>query len=159
MKTTGIVRKIDELGRIVIPKEIRSNMKLNIGSPLEIYVEEDQIIMRKFSKLLALQEISQDCLDLIYTTYSLPCMIIDNDQVIASRGVPKSTTPPIITEENINMYTNSELNSIYNKKYIYSLPIVYQSERFGCLLVMSNDNVTIINELQLLVSFIAMQMA
>ena len=48
MKTTGIVRKVDELGRIVIPKEMRDKMGINCGDPIEIYVEGDKIILAKY---------------------------------------------------------------------------------------------------------------
>ena len=54
MKSTGIVRRIDELGRIVIPKEIRKNLKIREGDTLEIYVEKSSIILRKFSHLNSL---------------------------------------------------------------------------------------------------------
>lgn len=49
MKSTGIVRKVDELGRVVIPIELRRNLDINIKDPLEIFVDEDKIILRKFS--------------------------------------------------------------------------------------------------------------
>lgn len=48
MKATGIVRKVDQLGRIVVPKELRKTMGIDIGSPLEIYVEDDRVIVRKY---------------------------------------------------------------------------------------------------------------
>lgn len=48
MKATGIVRKVDELGRIVIPKELRVNMGMDIGQPLEIFVDKDKIILQKY---------------------------------------------------------------------------------------------------------------
>ena len=48
MKTTGIVRNIDELGRVVIPKEIRKNLGISNNDPIEFYVEDDRIILRKF---------------------------------------------------------------------------------------------------------------
>lgn len=49
MKSTGVLRRIDELGRIVIPKEIRKNLRISNGEALEIFVEEDQIILKKAS--------------------------------------------------------------------------------------------------------------
>ena len=53
MKSTGIVRKIDSLGRIVIPKELRGTLDINIGDSLEIFVENEKIILRKYSNQLA----------------------------------------------------------------------------------------------------------
>ncbi|MEK5071729.1 AbrB/MazE/SpoVT family DNA-binding domain-containing protein [Sporosarcina sp. FSL K6-1508] len=49
MKSTGIVRKVDELGRIVMPKELRKTLKIDVGTPIEFFVEEDRIILRKYS--------------------------------------------------------------------------------------------------------------
>lgn len=48
MKATGIVRRVDQLGRIVVPKELRSTMGIEIGTPLEIYVEDDRVIVKKY---------------------------------------------------------------------------------------------------------------
>lgn len=51
MKATGIIRRIDDLGRVVIPKEIRRSMKLREGDPLELYIEDDKVIFRKYNTL------------------------------------------------------------------------------------------------------------
>ena len=48
MKVTGIVRRIDDLGRVVIPKELRKTYQINEGDPLEIFVEDDQLILKKY---------------------------------------------------------------------------------------------------------------
>jgi len=48
MKNTGIVRKVDELGRVVVPKELRRVLSIGDGEPVEIYVEDDKIILRKY---------------------------------------------------------------------------------------------------------------
>ena len=53
---SGMVRRIDELGRIVIPKEIRKNLKLNMGDNVEIYVEDNKITLKKYSTLIGLEE-------------------------------------------------------------------------------------------------------
>lgn len=53
MKSLGIVRQIDELGRIVLPKEIRRTFELNYKDPIEIYVDNDKIILKKFSSIIA----------------------------------------------------------------------------------------------------------
>ena len=161
MKTTGIVRKIDDLGRIVIPKEIRNNMKLNIGSPLEIYVDGDYIIMKKFSRLLALQEIAKSCVDLIFSTYSIPCMITDDTDVVAMRGLPKGTPPiSVDTDVEICVIKNQPINDQLNKSFIAILPISYNSELFGKLILLSDNDLTkTIEELKTLVSFIAIQLA
>ena len=68
MKSTGIVRKVDELGRIVIPKELRSTLDIDIKEPLEIYVDGEQIIFKKYkpnSQCLITEEVSDNNLSLV----------------------------------------------------------------------------------------------
>ena len=56
MKNTGVIRKIDSLGRIVIPKEIRKNLNIHNGEDVQIYIEEDKIILKKYQKVLTIKE-------------------------------------------------------------------------------------------------------
>jgi len=63
MKTTGIIRRIDELGRIVIPKEIRKNMRIKNGDTLEIFVDEERIILKKYSPIESLEEVAEKYAD------------------------------------------------------------------------------------------------
>ena len=67
MKATGIVRRIDELGRIVIPKEIRKTLRLREGENLEIYTNGDEIILKKYSLMNKLEDFASDFTDSIYT--------------------------------------------------------------------------------------------
>ena len=60
MKTTGVIRRIDELGRIVIPKEIRKSLRIKNGESLEVYLDGDSIILNKFSQIESLESISVD---------------------------------------------------------------------------------------------------
>ena len=57
MKNTGIVRRVDDLGRIVLPKEIRSRMRIRINDPMEIYIENDAVILKKYSPMEEMTEI------------------------------------------------------------------------------------------------------
>lgn len=59
MKATGIVRRIDELGRVVIPKEIRSTLRLKSGDPLEIFTERDELMLKKYSPIASLEKFSE----------------------------------------------------------------------------------------------------
>ena len=90
MKATGIVRRIDDLGRVVIPKEIRRTMRIKEGAPLEIYTSGDgEVIFKKYS---AVNELSGDALHIAEVMSKLadcPVIIADRDRVIASAGVQK----------------------------------------------------------------------
>lgn len=63
MKFTGIVRKVDQLGRLVLPKEIRQKFKIDIGDPVEIYVEEDKIILRKYRNVCCICNSTEDLIE------------------------------------------------------------------------------------------------
>lgn len=87
MKATGIVRRIDELGRIVIPKEIRKTLRLREGENLEIYTDsDDKIILKKYSLMNKLEDFSQVFTDSIYTFLKHNIIITDTDKIIAASG-------------------------------------------------------------------------
>lgn len=87
MKATGIVRRIDELGRIVIPKEIRKTLRLREGENLEIYTDQDdKIILKKYSLMNKLEDFSQVFTDSIYAFLKHNIIITDTDEIIAVSG-------------------------------------------------------------------------
>lgn len=86
MKATGIVRRIDELGRIVIPKEIRKTLRLREGENLEIYTNGDEIILKKYSLMNKLEDFASDFTDSIYTFLKHNIIITDTDKIIAASG-------------------------------------------------------------------------
>lgn len=90
MKATGIVRRIDDLGRVVIPKEIRRTLRIREGDPLEIFTDrEGEIILKKYSPIGELGEFARQYADsLAQSTGNIVC-ITDRDQVIAFAGAPK----------------------------------------------------------------------
>ncbi len=90
MKATGIVRRIDDLGRVVIPKEIRRTMRIREGEPLEIFVDRDgEVILKKYSPIGELGEFAQEYVDsLAEVTGHIAC-ILDRDVAIAVAGAPK----------------------------------------------------------------------
>ncbi len=90
MKATGIVRRIDDLGRVVIPKEIRRTMRIREGDPLEIYTDrEGEVIFKKYSPIGELTEFASQYAETLYKTCGLSVAICDRDAVIACAGVTK----------------------------------------------------------------------
>lgn len=87
MKATGIVRRIDDLGRVVIPKEIRRTLRIKEGTPLEIFTDrEGEIILKKYSPIGELSIFAKEYAEaLAQTTGNLAC-ITDHDQVVAAAG-------------------------------------------------------------------------
>ncbi len=90
MKATGIVRRIDDLGRVVIPKEIRRVMRIREGDPLEIYTENDgSVVFRKYSVVGELSRVSEEYAQAINRSSGIPIAICDRDNVIAVAGVSR----------------------------------------------------------------------
>lgn len=90
MKATGIVRRIDDLGRIVVPKEIRKVLRIREGDPLEIFTgKEGEVVLKKYSPMADLTEFAQQYVEAISQSLGLPVAITDRDTVIAVAGMPK----------------------------------------------------------------------
>ena len=90
MKATGIVRRIDDLGRVVIPKEIRRTMRIREGDPLEIYTERDgSVIFKKYSLLGGLTEFAAQMCETLNRTTGRIAVITDRDNIIALAGAPR----------------------------------------------------------------------
>lgn len=90
MKATGIVRRIDDLGRVVIPKEIRRTLRIREGDPLEIFVDRDgEVILKKYSPIAELGTFAQEYADSLYEAMGHIALIADRDTIIAVAGAPK----------------------------------------------------------------------
>lgn len=83
METTGVVRRIDELGRIVIPKEIRRSLGIKDGASLEIYVDRDVVALKKHSTMNNLIELANIYSETVYTTMKAEMFITDRDNIIS----------------------------------------------------------------------------
>ena len=86
MKATGIVRRIDELGRVVIPKEIRKTLRLRVGDPLEIYTDSGELLLKKYSPINSLESFSKDLCEAINLQTGKTVLICDMDEVLHSKG-------------------------------------------------------------------------
>ena len=90
MKATGIVRRIDDLGRVVIPKEIRRTMRIREGDPLEIYTDRDgSVIFKKYSLTGGLTEFAGQLCDTLNRTTGRTAVITDRDNIISVSGAPR----------------------------------------------------------------------
>ncbi len=86
MKATGILRRIDELGRVVIPKEIRKSMKMREGEELEIYTTDEEVVLKKYSELSSLDGFASSLALSVYKVTGKSVVVSDTDKVIASSG-------------------------------------------------------------------------
>ncbi len=153
MKATGIVRRIDDLGRVVIPKEIRRTMRIREGDPLEIYTDrEGEVIFKKYSPIGELTTFAAQYAETLYKTCNLEVLICDRDAIIAVAGVSK--------KEYMDRALSPELDNIMQGRSIYksseggdaiyptndgkdnfircAMPIVSEGDVIGCVVTLSN---------------------
>jgi len=90
LKATGIVRRIDDLGRVVIPKEIRRTLRIREGDPLEIFVDRGgEVILKKYSPIGELGDFAKEYADSLHESTKHIALIADRDNIIAIAGAPK----------------------------------------------------------------------
>ena len=154
MKATGIVRRVDDLGRIVIPKEIRRTLRIREGDPLEIYTEKDGgVIFRKYSPMGDLQEFAAQMCESIGSATGHIAAVADRDSIIALHGAPK--------RELIDKPNSPELEKLMEqrKNYLYqsgdtiirasdgsdkyhlgaAAPILSQGDLMGCVMLLLGE--------------------
>lgn len=153
MKATGIIRRIDELGRIVIPKEIRKTQRIKEGENLEIYVDnQDNIILRKYSAMKKMEDFAQDFTDAIHSFIKHNIFITDNDTILAFSGpLKKEYNQKTISEEletkikrreNMIEKHNKKIHLIEDKEeegtYAVS-PIIVNGDTAGIVMIFSKE--------------------
>ena len=119
MKATGVVRRIDELGRIVIPKEIRKTLRIKEGENLEIFIDDKQnIVLKKYSLMNKIEDFAQNLTDSVNNLLKHNIIITDNDSIIAFSGKYKKKYLNKSISSNLeNMLLKREKSlEKYNKK-------------------------------------------
>ena len=112
MKATGIVRRIDDLGRVVIPKEIRRTMRIREGDPLEIYTSRDgEVIFKKYSLMNGVEDFAAQLCDTMNRSTGKVCAITDRDTVIAVAGGSR--------RELLGKRVTAELEQLMDSRRIY----------------------------------------
>lgn len=84
MKSTGIVRRIDDIGRIVIPKEVRSTMHIKEGDPLELYLDGTTLCLKKYNTTELFTEVLDDVIDMVKTEELSSCLSVEDKALICS---------------------------------------------------------------------------
>lgn len=167
MKATGVVRRIDDLGRVVIPKEIRKTLRIKEGDPLEIFTDrEGQVILKKYSPIGELSEFATGYAETLAKTTGHIACITDKDTIIAVSGGSKKEflEQDISTEleklmEDKEVYTSKDNSDMampitkndksekkYNSQIVY--PIISNGDTIGTVILMSKDTDTKMNEVE-----------
>ena len=161
MKATGIVRRIDDLGRVVIPKEIRRTMRIREGDPLEIYTSRDgEVIFKKYSLLGGVEDFAGQLCETMSRSTGCICAVTDRDTVIAVAGggkrelLGKRITPEleqIMEGRRIYQYGGEDQPipvSDSNDKLITSVaaPILAEGDLLGLVLFVGGDPTAVTGE-------------
>lgn len=149
MKATGIVRRIDDLGRVVIPKEIRRTMRIREGDPLEIYTDrQGTVIFKKYSPMGDLAEIIVSLCESLARSSGHICVICDREMVIATSSrkdlYEKNISPgleKIISERKVYKNENSNLNIIedIDSPVYTAAPIITNGDIAGCVMLIKGS--------------------
>ncbi|ACV62126.1 transcriptional regulator, AbrB family [Desulfofarcimen acetoxidans DSM 771] len=89
MKATGVVRRIDDLGRVVIPKEIRRTLRINNADPLEVFVDgKGKVILKKYEPIQDLSKYAKEYAASLFESLGRKTFICDEENIIAAAGIP-----------------------------------------------------------------------
>ncbi len=184
MKATGIVRRIDDLGRVVIPKEIRRTLRIREGDPLEIFTDrEGEVILKKYSPIGELGDFAREYADSLHESVDHIICISDRDAIIAVAGAPKkeymekSISPALekIMDERKTVLIPKTSEKDYVRitidedegKIKYSsqviCPIIAEGDPIGAVILLSKDSNISMGEMEVKIAetaagFLAKQM-
>lgn len=168
MKATGIVRRIDDLGRVVIPKEIRRTLRIREGDPLEIFTDrEGEVILKKYSPIGELSDFAKEYADSLHSSLDHITCIADRDTIIAVSGVSKKelmdkkvspAVDKIIDEKMTIVFDGNNGNRMVNitadeegpPKYTSGVlaPIVSEGDPIGAVIILSKETNTKMGDLE-----------
>ena len=155
MKATGIVRRIDDLGRIVIPKEIRRTLRIREGDPLEIYTEKDgEVIFKKYSPMGDLQAVAAQLCESIGKNTGHIAAVADRDSIIAVAGAPKrellekrnsAELEQLMEQRRSSRYHGGEsrlraAESVERYHLGVAAPIVAEGDLMGCVMLLMGEH-------------------
>lgn len=155
MKSTGIVRRIDDLGRVVIPKEIRRTMRIREGDPLEIYTDNSgNIIFKKYSVIEEISLFANVYADVLSHALEMPVLISDCDHIVSVSGIPKrefierritSSLEDLMKYRiNFSAYENPHERFIpvegLENEAVFACPIISSGDIAGSICVLKNKN-------------------
>ena len=162
MKATGIVRRIDDLGRVVIPKEIRRTLRLRDGDPMEIYTDrEGTVILKKYSPIGDMSEFADEFAESAGSVLGSTAIITDTDQVIAVSGGLKKDMVDRKIDYELDKIIQSKNRFLNDHKIV--VPIVSQGDAIGSITVIPKEQDKVLGEAELKAaeigaSFLAKQM-
>lgn len=163
MKATGIVRRIDDLGRVVIPKEIRRTLRIREGDPLEIFIDNDGgVIFKKYSPLNELENYAKMYANSLYKATGFPVIITDRDYLLSGSGIGQkdlsgfrisSSLEGVLDQKKVFLASEQAGKAIFPAENL-DLPVVaaatisVDSEIVGSILLIDNKVTGTVTEVQ-----------
>ncbi len=154
MKATGVVRRIDELGRIVIPKEIRKNFRIKEGENIEIYIDDNNIILKKYSELKNVSDISSSIIDSVFSIINKDIIITDMSNIVElSPSLKNVFLTKELSVEYQNLITKREkviqktpqnllvTDQSIQQSYIMN-PLIVNGDLIGSIVLFSKETIT-----------------
>lgn len=176
MKATGIVRRIDELGRVVVPKEIRRTLRIHEGDPLEIFTDkEGEIVLKKYSPMGEVGSLVKDLCHAIWSVEKCSIGVCDRDKVLAATGSFANglkdglvdSSMKYLMEERIR-YDGQGMKTYYaGEEHIgklrYAQPIIAEGDVTGCVFLIEDGTKKMASEIEkkmveVLTTFLGSQM-
>ena len=163
MKATGIVRRIDDLGRVVIPKEIRRTMRIREGDPLEIYTSSDgEVIFKKYSAINEMSGNAAQVAEVMTKLANCPVVVFDRDHVVAVAGAQKKEFNERRVSQGLEEFLEHRKNYLYqsandqrvipvegvDRPAIACVPIISSGDVTGAVAFLSTNNEATVNEIQ-----------
>ena len=167
MKATGIVRRIDDLGRVVIPKEIRRTMRIREGDPLEIYTDiSGEVIFKKYSPIGELSVSAMQYADAVATSCDLSIVICDRDHCVAAAGISKKEVIEKRVTAKLEEIMESRKAAVFdseehfaldgvNKKMCVAAPIIAAGDICGAVVLLATDKKAAADESDIKIATIA----
>ncbi len=135
MKATGIVRRIDDLGRVVVPKEIRRVLRIREGDPLEIYTgNAGEVILKKYSPISELGQFADEYAESVSKVLGATIIVSDTDQVISAKGADKKDYTDKKVDNELDKIIQSKNRYLNDAKIV--VPIISQGDPIGSITIL-----------------------
>ncbi len=171
MKATGIVRRIDDLGRVVIPKEIRRTLRIREGDPLEIFTDrEGEVILKKYSPIGELGDFAKEYAESLHSTLNHITCIADRDIIIAVSGISKKELMDKKVSPEVDKIISEKITTVFDgandkminitsdedgpPKYAAGVvsPIVSEGDPIGAVIILSKESDAKMGDLEMKIS-------
>ena len=169
MKATGIIRRVDNLGRIVIPKEIRRTLRIREGDPMEAFMQDGCVMFKKYSPMGEMSDFAQSFADSLFEATSNIALICDMDNIIAVAGASKRTflnkpvwnlALKVIEDRDTQCDSYEEMQEEFDYLTQVVAPIICQGDVIGAIGLISKERVGITEQklVETIARFLAKQM-